>query len=1260
MLTFGVVLGLALTMSHGVAAAPPGAPNSVTRAAVPPRILDSFANLPLRFELNRGQADPQVKFLSRGSGYTMFLTEDGVVFSLQGGKSKVERGGEFPGLRNADPESQLRNVLRLKFVGSAAHSSAKGADELPGKSNYFRGSDPRQWHTNVPNYSRVRYEQLYPGIDLVYYGNEGRLEYDFVVGPGADPRAIRFEIDERNPKSEIRKAKIDAHGDLVMATAAGEVRFHKPVVYQEELAVSSRQSAEGSRQLAGSPSHESRAPNPDSSNHKSQFTNHKSIEGRFVLLAGNRVGFEVGDYDRRKPLIIDPVLTYSTFLGGTNGDIGYGVAVDADGNAYVTGSTGSTNFPTATPLQAAPGGDFDIFVAKVNPTGTALVYSTYLGGVGFDRATALAVDASGNVFLTGMTTSSNFPTTTGAFQTAFGGGACGTTACSDAFVIKLNPDGSALVYSTYLGGADSDAGQGIALDGSGDAYVTGSTLSANFPTSSPIQATGGGGTDAFVTKMKPDGSGLVYSTYLGGTDGDFGRAIAVNSAGNAYVTGYTFSTNFATASPLQATNGGSADIFVAELDSAGSALVYSTYLGGTGVDRAFALTLDAFGDVFITGDTSSSADFPVTPGAYQTTFGGGTCGSAPCSDAFVAELDPTGATILYSTFLGGANNDSGSAIALDSTGRVFITGSTFSADFPVVSAIQTSFGGGTCGSGPCSDAFVTVLDPVASTLAYSTFLGGTLTDFGQAIAVDESDNAFVTGGTSSATFPATFGVIQVARGGNSPAGDAFLVKIGTADAPAVALSPQKLTFADKATGFTSDEQTITLTNSGSAALSITSIVAHGDFAVAGTTTCADLLAAGGATCAINVTFTPTTTGDRTGDVTITDNAGGSPHVIPLTGKGITPAPAVTLDPTSLEFTDQTYNTTSAAQTITLTNSGTAALTITAIAITGDFAQTNDCPVSPATLAVNASCTFGVTFTPKSSGERTGTITITDNGSNATSGKHTAGLKGNGLAVFTLTSDTTTTIVTRGVDSTTFAIKAQGPADFTSSVTLACTNSGSASCAFNPTTLKVGETSTLTVSNLKQFTAAAAAFTVTGTFETQTSNLPITINFADFALATDPSFGTVTSGDSKAFAMTLTPAFGFTGSASFTCVNLPAETTCAFDPTTVSLDGTNAATVQVTLKTTVRTTQQTPPRPRGPWPWVGGLLVIATVARLAVGGRRRASAALLAALLLGLLTLSSCNDYYFSFRGTLPGTYSVVVNAKVGDVSHSTFFSLTVN
>ena len=1278
LLSFGLILSLILLTNLDGGATPPGPaanpgpphPSAAAKPDAKARGLKTYGTLPLRFELNRGQTDPRVRHLARGHGYTLFLTPQETVLLLQGAKSKVksqESKGESQDAFTKPPtpnaELSPSSVLRMRFVGASPAPKVTGLDELPGKSNYFKGNDPGEWHTNVPNFSKVRYEGLYPGVDLLYYGNEGRLEYDFVVAPGADPRAIAFEIVGPDlapatgaPVNRRAALQVDANGDLVIAIDGGEVRFHKPLLYQEATGNGPRTT--------------------DALSPKSKIQNRKYLDGRYTLRVSNpkskiqnsksQVGFEIASYDPTKPLVIDPVLSFSTYLGGANGENGYGVGVDADGNAYVTGTTGSTDFPTVTPLQAASGGDVDVFVTKVNPTGTALVYSTYLGGTGYDRGAAIAVDASGNAYITGLTASKNFPTKTGTFQSAFGGGTCGTTACSDAFVTKLDPAGSSLVYSTYLGGNNSDVGQGIALDDSGNAYVTGSTLSTNFPTTpSPFQATGRGSADAFVTKVKPDGTGLIYSTYLGGSGGDYGQAVAVNTAGNAFVTGYTFSTNFPKAAALQGANAGSADAFVAKLNPSGSALVYSTYLGGTGVDRAFSLALDGSGDAFITGDTVSALNFPITAVAYQPTFGGGTCGAAPCSDAFVAELNPGGSALLYATFLGGMDNDSGSAIAVNSSGEAFVTGFTRSDDFPVLNALQTTFGGGTCGSNPCSDAFLTVLDPTGSAQVYSTFLGGSETDFGQAIALDGSSNAFVTGSTASPNFPATLGAVQVARGGNSPTGDAFLVRVGTEDAPAVALSPQKLTFANQATGFASPAKTVTLTNSGSVGLSISSIVLHGDFALMSpppASACGTTVAAGGATCTISVTFKPTVTGDLIGDVTITDDAAGSPHKISLAGKGVTPTPAVTLVPASVDFGNQTFGVTSAPQTITLTNSGTAVLTITSIVVASDFAQTNTCPVPPATLAVAASCPISVTFKPTATGERTGTITITDNGSNATSGKHTVGLKGNGVAVFSLSATATSAIVTRGTDSTTFSVKAAGPADFTSSITLACGNNGSATCTFNPASIKPGETSTLTVANLKQVNLASLSFTATGTSGAESASLALAVNFADFSIAGDPAFGTITSGDSMVFTLTLTPTNGFTGSASFTCVGLPLESTCSFSPATITLDGKTAATVQATITTTTRTTGHSPPRPWSTWPWVAGLVIFATLAKLAQRARRRVPAllALTATVFLCALFFSSCNENFISFRGTLPGTFTIALNATVGGATHSSVVSLTVN
>lgn len=1246
------------------------------------RLVRGYGRLPLRFEANQGQTVPQVKFLSRGRGYTLFLTADEAVLALKKSevrsqKSEVRsqkpegRGRKFEtrNPKSENPPSSIDNrqsaignalvpspqpltpaVLHLKLVGANAAAKITGVEELATKSNYFIGSDPKKWRAGVSSYSKVQYQEVYPGVDLVYYGNQGQLEYDFVVAPGADPRAIALAIETgqsqiQNPKREI---VIAANGDLVVDTGSGEVRLHKPVVYQ----VDNRQSSIDNRQFLDG-RYVLRPAKTEKRNSKIEIRRAESRSPRL------EVAFEIASYDPRLPLIIDPALSYSTFLGGSDSDTGYGVAVDADGNLYVTGSTGSIDFPTASPYQAADGGDFDVFVTKLNPAGTALVYSTYLGGSGFDRGTAIAVDAAGNAYLTGMTASNNFPNTSGAFQTTFGDGTCGTAFCSDAFVTKLDPTGATLLYSTYLGGGDADFGQGIAIDAAGNAYVTGSTLSTNFPTKAPLQAAKAGNpdaSDAFLTKLGPDGKGLVYSTYLGGAGGDFGQAVAVDSAGNAYLTGYTFSSeDFPTHNPLHSTNAGSADVFVTEVDPAGAALVYSTYLGGSGLDRAFALAVDGSGNAYLTGDTNSP-DFPISGGALQPLMGEGTCGAAPCADAFVAKLSSTDSTPVYSTYLGGADLEQGSGIAVDASGNAFVTGFTRSDDFPTLHPLQSAFGGGTCGPNACPDAFVAELDATGSELVYSTYLGGDETDFGQAIAVDASGNAYVTGSAASHNFPVIAGAIQAARGGGVPAGDAFVAKITPDDVPGVALYPQTLTFSDRATGFTSPAQTVTLINSGSASLSITSIVANGDFGQ--TNGCGSSVAAGGATCTIDITFTPTATGTRTGDVTITDDAAGTPHVISLTGTGITPSPAVTVSPSPLTFPDQTFGITSAVQTITLTNSGTAGLTITSIAVSGDFAQTNNCPVSPATVAADGTCTIDVTFTPTATGARTGTISVTDD---ATGSPHTVTLSGNGIAVFSLSATATSVIVTRGTDSASFTVSATAPSEFTSSITLGCTSNTPATCTFNPTSITAGQSSTLTVSGLKQVTQAALNFKATGVNGTQSASVDLSVLFADFSLTVYPTFTTVAAGDSVSGTLTITPTNGFTGAVTFSCLQLPQATTCTFSPDSVTLDGTNPGTTAVTIHTTARTAAPPSSGPWSPLPWLLGLMVFATLAKLAQTARRRAPAfmALTAAILLLALFLASCGENYYQIRGTPQGTYGIYVQGKSGDAANYALISLTV-
>lgn len=510
--------------------------------------------------------------------------------------------------------------------------------------------------------------------------------------------------------------------------------MHKPLVYQE---------VEGVRQ---------------------------QIPGGYVLKGGRQVGFQVAAYDARRPLTIDPVLTYSTYLGGEGREAGWDIAVDAAGNTYVTGFTDSADFPTQ-PLQQAPGGG-DAFVTKLNTNAAgeaSLVYSTYLGGTGYDNGLAIAVDDFGNAYVTGGTGSSDFPTTLDAFQSALAGGT------GDAFVTMLNENGNVLLYSTYLGGSGFDGGRGIDVDSLGNIYVTGDTSSTDFPTTTnALQATYKGA-DAFVTKLHPGDSTLAYSTYLGGIGNDQAMGIAVDSAGNAYVTGLTMSADFPTKNAFQPALAGSTDAFVTKLDTNATgeaSLVYSTYLGGTTNDPEFAqdIAVDSDGNAYVAGRTVSS-DFPTTPGAFQTTFGGS-------SDAFVTKLNASGSALVYSTYLGGPGTAKATGIAIDSAGSAYITGFA-SRKFPGTS--PGTFGGG----GPSAvDAFVTKFNPAGSTLVYSIYLGGKGVDLGNSIAVDSEGNAYVTGRTGSTDFP-TANAFQPALRGST---DAFVTKVSIPSAGEVTVT----------------------------------------------------------------------------------------------------------------------------------------------------------------------------------------------------------------------------------------------------------------------------------------------------------------------------------------------------------------------------------------------------------------------------------------------------------------------------------------
>lgn len=704
---------------------------------------DASHAFPLSFEANHGQAESQVHFVARGDGYNVFLTADEAVFVMHPPRERAVEQAE------TDAPSALPTVVRIQVVGGNPASQVYGVEELPGKSHYFIGNDPARWHTNVPTYARVVYRDVYPGIDLLYYGHQRQVEYDFIVAPGADPSTIRLAI------SGAEAINVDAQGDLLMRTAHGELRQRQPRVYQEVNGV--RQEIPGQYVLQALPDAASSTP---------------------AALRTASVGFAVAAYDHDKPLVIDPVLVFSSYWGGSQGDSGLGIAVDSSGYLYMTGLTGSANFPVLNPLQPNYGGGVrNAFITKMAADGSQVVFSTFLGGSGEDAALGVTVDASGNVYVTGWTISSDFPTTSEAFQTVFGGNGGGPFRSGDAFVAKLDATGATLLYSTYLGGSKNELAARIAVDSAGNAYVSGPTASSNFPTTAQaFQPTmGGGGADAFMTKLNATGSALLYSTYLGGSGNEINRGMAVDASGNAYIIGSTCSTDFpVTANAFQKTfaggscgvggGNGEGDAFVAKLNAQGSALLYATYLGGSSEEQVFGGAVDPEGHAYITGATISR-DFPVRQ-PLQAAHGGGRF------DAFVAKLNADGSDVLYATYLGGAGDDAGENITGDAIGNAYLIGTTRSPNFPTMSPLQAALAGN-------DDIFVTKLRPTG-TLVFSTYLGGSSNEIGYNLAVDHCGDVHPAGETFSTNFP-TVAPVQATFGGSSNLlgfyGDAIVARI---------------------------------------------------------------------------------------------------------------------------------------------------------------------------------------------------------------------------------------------------------------------------------------------------------------------------------------------------------------------------------------------------------------------------------------------------------------------------------------------------
>ncbi len=666
-----------------------------------------LAGLPFVFVQNQGQWDTPAKFVARRAGMIARFEKESITLQLA----------------RRDGDRQQGVIVRLAFDGTLATVALEGQGEQAGRYNFFLGSDPAKWRTGVRGYSNVLYRGLQDGVDLRVRGHEGRIEYDAILAPRADLHGVVVRCEG------TQGIEIEPDGSLIMKTALGPIRHTRPVAWQIL--------SDGE---------------------------HSPIEARFRIVASNRFGFEAPGSDPALALVIDPGLVYSTFLGGATGDYAVALAVDASGAATVTGFTNSPDFPTTPGAYDrtfnSSGGPEDVFVCRLSPSGSSLVYSTFLGGASMDVARALALDASGTATLTGSTYATDFPVTVGAYDTIYNGG-------GDAFVTRLSPSGGSLVYSTFLGGASDDAAHAIALDTSGAATVGGSTQSTDFPTTVAAYDTSYNGRgDGFVTRLSPSGGSLVYSTFLGGTDYDYALTLAVDAIGASTVAGETYAADFpTTVGAYDASFNGGIDAFVTRLSASGGSLIYSTFLGGTNSDYALTVAVDAIGASTVAGSTSSP-DFPTTAGAYDPSHNGNT-------DAFVTRLSASGASLVYSTFLGGDNYDHAHALALDASGGAVVVGRTESWDFPATpGAFQIFYYRG--GGWPTPDAFVARLSSSGGRLLYSTFLGGVARDVAATVALAATGEAIVAGGTGS-TFPTTVGAFDTSFNGGSL--DAFVTKL---------------------------------------------------------------------------------------------------------------------------------------------------------------------------------------------------------------------------------------------------------------------------------------------------------------------------------------------------------------------------------------------------------------------------------------------------------------------------------------------------
>ena len=1267
--------------------------SKIPAAKIEAKWREAYGKLPLSFEENQGQTAREVRYVSHGSGYELFLTPQEAVLALRPkvhyDLSPLHRSATIRALRKARAAGEL-TAIRLRLEGANPNAEIEGVDQLPGKSNYYIGNDPKKWRTDVPSYARVKYSGIYPGVDLVFYGNQRRLEYDFVIAPGADPSVIAFDVEG------AKKMRINSHGDLVLRVPDGEVALQKPVVYQ----------------------------NVNGSRHE--------IATEYVIGGDHRVTFALAKYERSEPLVVDPVLNYSTYLGGSADDVGVAIAVDGAGNAIIAGQTLSLDFPAGTKGtgDTAPVGNLGAsFVAELDPTGTKLLYSGYLAGTNSsinELAYGVAVDSTGKVYVTGQTYSTDFPTasTIAGFKSSPNPSNVNGTS----YLVKLDPTvngGGSLIYSTYIGGTNGtatdgvgDIGQAIAVDNSGIAYVAGYTDSTasttvtsltNFPVLNGFQtALNSTEGNAFLVKIdttKSATNSLLYSTFVGGSTansavflgfGDVAYGVAIDAAsGNAYLAGVTPSTDFptnGTVTALQAnTPAGNTQgtAFVTQIDTTkngAASLIYSTYLGGAVFDEARAIALGPNKVAYVTGTTNSNG-FPTTVGAFDTT-------GASFGKAFVTLIDTAAAgggaaTKKYSTFLGGTGGNTGFGIQADAAGNAYVGGSTSSTDFPFPA--KSSLVGGfepTFPAGAPNVGFIAKLNPTngaANPLLYSTFFGGagngTFGDQIFAIAIDASNPpvAYVTGQTysTSATFP-VFPTITAFQTALNPPSDAFVAKLSLI--PTVTVTPSPFDFGTQSVGITSAPQTFTLTNNNNKAVTFTSIATVGvspaantDFAVT-SDTCSPSVAAG-AQCTVTVTFTPAAAGAPTGTLVFTDNDVNSPQNVSLSGTGSATAPGVGLVPTSLAFGNQTLNTTSAAKTVTLTNTGAGALTINTITASGDFAETSTgataCPISPATLAAGANCVISVTFTPTALGARAGTLTITDN---ANGSPHTVPLTGTGTGTAGVGLAPTSLAFGNQAQNTTSAAKTvtltnTGAAVLTinsiaASGDFAETSTGATACPISPATLAAGANCIISVTFTPTALGARAGnLTITDNAATSPQVVPLTgtgTGTPDFGLTGPAGVQGVTLGQTLNFSVTVTGTGGFNSPVALACTGAPALSNCTVtSPVTPPVAPPSTIQAQVSMTTTALVIPpQGIPTPTAPPQQVVPLVLALMMLFSLVWVRRPRLRLAMATAVLTLFAITGCNG--LKHQQTPKGAATLTITGTSGALTHNVQVQISVN